>query len=88
MPELHPRPLPPECAGVWAVFCELDAERFPGPAGACPISSGQLLDWQRLHGVELSGWELEAIRRLDRLRLNHDAQQRTTAATHTTPDAP
>lgn len=83
VPELHPRALPAACAGVWAIFCDLDAERMPGPAGPGPITSGQLLDWQRLHGVELSGWELEALRRLDRLRLSHDAQQN--AKTITTP---
>lgn len=88
VPELHPQPLPAACAGVWSIFCELDAERPPGAGGPGPITSGQLLDWQRLHGIDLSGWELDAIRRLDRLRLNHDAQQRATATTHTTPDAP
>lgn len=83
VPQLHPRPLPAACAGVWAVFCELDAERMPGPAGPCPITSRQLLDWQTLHAVELTGWELEALRRLDHLRLKHDADQAAkTPTTH------
>ena len=74
VPELHPAPLPAACAGVWAFFCELDAERQQGAGGPSPIGSGQLLDWQRLHGIALSGWEIEAIRQLDRLRLSHDQQ--------------
>lgn len=77
MPELHPQPLPAACAGVWAIFCELDAERLPGMGGPCPVTSAQLLDWQRLHGIELSGWEIEALRTLDRLRLSHDDEQHT-----------
>jgi hypothetical protein len=75
--ELHPQPLPATCAGVWAVFCELDAERGASVAGACPITSAQLLDWQRLHGIDLSGWEIATIRQLDRLRLNHDDEPTT-----------
>lgn len=85
VPELHPQPLPATCAGLWAVFCELDAERGAGVAGACPITSAQILDWQRLHGIELSGWEIAAIRQLDRLRLNHDDEPTTTPTRPETP---
>lgn len=88
VPELHPQPLPATCAGLWAVFCELDSERLPGASGACPITSGQLLDWQRLHGIDLSGWEIAAIRQLDRLRLNSDDEQTATPPDSTRPETP
>ncbi len=76
VPALHPRPLPALCAPVWAAFCELDAERGgAGLGGIQPITSTQILGWQQLHGIALSGWEVQAIRRIDRERMTLEADR-------------
>ncbi|GCL61489.1 phage tail assembly chaperone [Pseudaquabacterium pictum] len=46
---------------VWATFCELSALRPPGG----PIPLGEVEAWQRLHGVRLTGWEVECITAMD-----------------------
>lgn len=53
----------PPAAGtqVWGVFCELSALRLPGG----PIPLAEVEAWQRLHGAQLTGWEVECITAMD-----------------------
>lgn len=68
-------PLPPLAAPAWAVFAALHAKRRSGMAAPEGIAHTEVLAWQRLHGVQLSAWELQAIDQLDAVFLRYAADQ-------------
>lgn len=63
-PELDVPELAAECRGVWSLFIELHARRAEG-FGPAIIDEARLFHWQRLHGIQLNPWEIEAIFALD-----------------------
>lgn len=69
---------PPEVEYILGWFYELHAERGTGALGDPEaLSSEKLESWSRLNRITPSAFELEAIRRLDRLLLSkkYDEQE-------------
>lgn len=61
---------PPEAWYIWEWFCQLSLERRRSPEGNMePITSSEMTNWCGLEKVTLKPFELEIIRRLDRLFL-------------------
>ena len=60
--------VPRAASALWEAFCELAASR---PAGMAPaaIPGTEIEAWQRLSGVQLSGWEVDTLRAMDRAAL-------------------
>ena len=50
---------------VWQMFNELSMTRGVGLAGALPITYGEIDAYQRVTGLTLQPFELQAIRELD-----------------------
>lgn len=71
MPEegINPVEIPPVSAHVWGWFLQLNAERQSGMAPS-PLTSQQVLAFFTLEGFMPEGWELLAIRSLDRVALD------------------
>lgn len=64
-PSLIGAPMVPEgCSHLWSDFMRLHQDRSY-VMGPLPISSRDILAWQELAGVRLSGWEIDCIRRAD-----------------------
>jgi hypothetical protein len=60
-------------------FYELHQERAGGPLGTGEaLSSEKLESWSRLNGIRLVAYELEAIRRLDRLFMSRQYEKEET----------
>lgn len=68
-PELDLPPLPAAGVAVWEWFKALDAARGSNGWGPNPISWADLVAWQQLAGVQLTPWEAETLRALDRERM-------------------
>lgn len=68
MPQmLRDRPLCPDgCEGLWQAFKELHASRANSGFGPMRISFAEIDAFQRVTGLSLKPWEVEAIRRADR----------------------
>lgn len=62
-------PLPAAAQRLWGWFAELDAARGSNGWGPNPIGWAELAAWQQLAGVQLTPWEAETLRTLDRVRL-------------------
>ena len=67
---INPEELPSEAAHVWHWFLELHESRSQGMNGPQPITNLEILAYAGLTGIQFEGWELAAMRRLDRLALN------------------
>ena len=63
-PRLLSRP-PREARALWEAFVDLNASR-PMSMSASGIPPGHILDWQRLHGVRLTAWEVGTLLDMDR----------------------
>jgi hypothetical protein len=50
--------VPEAGAPLWEVFCAL-------ASGDAPLRMSELEAWQRLHGVVLSGWEIDTLVEMD-----------------------
>ena len=75
---LNPRP-PGAAEHVFLYFKELDRVRPTGYSPG-PIDFQQLESWSRLRGVTLRNWEISAILRMDRARLErHYAAKKSPA---------
>lgn len=57
--------MPIGCGRLWADFLELSHCRGSTQTGAMPITFADLDAWQRVRGVRLEAWEVDAIRRAD-----------------------
>lgn len=75
--------LPEEGAFIWSLFLSMPRTLTLG-YGCAIVQETSLADLEaycRLHGgVELAAWELEAFRRLDRLRVNMENAELRAAA--------
>lgn len=75
-PLLVPEPLPPGGELLWQALTELSAARPQGMSSAGAIPFGEIESWQRLHGVQLTPWELDTLLAMDaKLRSQADAQR-------------
>lgn len=54
--------LPRSVADLWEAFVSLSASRQA--EGGIPVS--EVLAWQQLHGVRLSGWDVDTLCAMDR----------------------
>lgn len=71
------QPCPPELEYVLGWFYELHLERGKDVMGEpLALSSEKLESWTRLERVTLSAFELEAIRRLDRLFMSRQYEKK------------
>lgn len=66
--------LPEACVELWGIFKELHACRGCGFGPAC-ITYGDIDAFQRVTGITLQRWELEAIRRADMAYLEAQAER-------------
>jgi hypothetical protein len=57
--------IPSGCEELWPIFNQLHACRGSNGFGPSRISFVDLDAWQRLNGVRLRPWEIEAIRHAD-----------------------
>ena len=60
----------PPAAGraLWSAYCELAAQR-PAGMGPSPIPGPEYESSQRLHGVQLTPWEIGTLQAMDRAAL-------------------
>ena len=71
-PRLTVRLLP--ClTGLWDAYCELSAMR-PSGMGASAIPGAEYESWQRLSGVQLTPWEVDTLKAMDRAALSAMAE--------------
>ena len=61
---------PKGCEELWRVFNELHSCRGSNGWGPNRITYGDIDAFQRVTGIRLKSWELEAIRKADRAYLN------------------
>lgn len=59
------RQVPRAGAALWDAFCEIASGRQSG-MGPQPVPSTEIESWQRLSGVQLSPWEVDTLRMMDR----------------------
>lgn len=64
-------PLPAAVAYLWEWFADLAGGCAPGE----PISCCEIEAWQRLGGVQLTPWEFDTLRAMDRAALRVYAAQ-------------
>lgn len=72
-PRLTAEP-PPEGSALWSVFVDLSSARPMGMGGAGTVPPSEILAWQQLHGVQLSGWELDTLAAMDRAAMAVQAE--------------
>lgn len=58
--------LPEHGAALWDTFAALSAARPSGMGGAAAIPPSEIAAWQALHGVRLTGWEIDTLCAMDR----------------------
>jgi len=68
--EQYTTELPEEAEVAYATFLELAAARSSNGWGPSAISYLDIKSWSDLYGVELSPWDIKAIRMLDQLYLS------------------
>lgn len=68
-------PCPAGCEELWAIFNELHACRGSNGFGPVRISYVDLDAFQRVTGISLAPWEIDAIRRADRAYMNDWAER-------------
>lgn len=77
--QIHPRlaeapMLPPGCEQLWRDFMDLHGARGFTGFGPARITFVDLDAYQRVQGVRLSPWQIDAIRRADNAYLTHYAE--------------
>jgi hypothetical protein len=60
--------VPRAAAALWDAFCEIASGRQSG-MGPQPVPNTEIEAWQRLSGVQLTPWEVDTIRLMDRAAL-------------------
>ena len=60
---------PKELEYLWGFFLELSATRPQGYSGPLPITYSEIKAWLDLTDNTLASWEVEVIKKLDRLYL-------------------
>lgn len=66
LPLISPE-FPLEIQYLWSLFLELSGTRSQGHSGPLPISYQEILAWRELTGNEISPWEIEVIKRIDKI---------------------
>lgn len=61
--------MPSVLAYLWIWFCELDVGRGNNGFGLNPLTFSELLAWTQLMRVKPEPWEIEAIKRIDAVRI-------------------
>lgn len=65
------RPLCPSgCEPLWQIFKELHASRGNNGFGPMRLTFAELDAFQRVTGMRLKPWEIDALRRADRVFIN------------------
>ncbi len=67
--------LPDGCEQLWADFAELHESRGSSGFGPMRITFGDIDSWQRVNGVTLEAWQVDAIRKADNAYLASVAKQ-------------
>jgi hypothetical protein len=65
IPELHPTPPLSEVAHLWGYFAEVSRRRGNNGFGPNPLQPGIIIDWQKLRGIRLTPWEIDALLAID-----------------------
>ena len=52
-------------AALWSAFVSLSASRAPAFSGISPLLPSEMLAWQALHGLRLTGWEIDTLTAMD-----------------------
>lgn len=68
---INPIEFPDVASELWRWFLDLHSARGQGMAPS-PITYLDLFAYAQLHGLAFAAWELDAIRRLDRIALSDD----------------
>lgn len=74
-PLLITQPLPPGGGLLWDALTQLSATRQQGMGGAGGIGFAEIESWQRLHGVQLTPWEVDTLIAMDAASRNAAAKQ-------------
>jgi hypothetical protein len=61
--------LPEHGAALWDAFAALSTSRPAGMGGASAVPPSEIAAWQQLHGVRLTGWEIDTLCAMDRAAL-------------------
>lgn len=61
--------MPADVGYLWAWFLELDGGRGGNGFGLNPLSYSEIQAWATLMRVKLVPWEVEAIKRIDSVRI-------------------
>lgn len=61
--------MPQALVYLWIWFCELDAARGGNGFGLNPLSYAEIQAWSTLMRVKLAPWEVEALKRVDSVRI-------------------
>lgn len=71
MPEegINPVEFPDLLYDLWRWFLDLNASRQVGMGGVGPITYLELQAYSAVQGIRMEGWEIAAIRSLDRVAL-------------------
>ena len=64
---LEAPPFPQEMEYVWSVFLSLNEGRGAGYSGPLPINYQEIKAWVEVTGNALTPFEIEAVKRLDRV---------------------
>jgi hypothetical protein len=67
--------VPDGVSALWETYCELSTMR-PAGMGVSAIPGAEYESWQRLSGVQLTPWEVDTLKAMDRAALGawSDAQ--------------
>jgi hypothetical protein len=68
---------PPELEYIWTWFCRLSQKRQNGMA-INPLTSDEILKWQRRRGIRFAPFEEEVIDQLDALQVTTYNKKATT----------
>jgi hypothetical protein len=68
--------MPDAMVYLWIWFCELDAGRGGNGFGLNPLSYSEIQAWTQLKRVDLAPWEVEAIKRIDSVRIRVSQEKR------------
>lgn len=73
--ELNTGELPDCLAHVWNWFLQLNSQRTSNGFGVNPITNQDMWFFFQLEGIEPESWELDLIRRFDRVALECSSEQ-------------
>ena len=65
--ELQQPPFPDRMAHLWQVFLDLHHGRMYSMGEPCPLTYESMTAWCSLTGIELSPWDVDVVKALDRV---------------------